>query len=443
MSAHVPSSLANEIVRKTSTEEDTIILVSGTNVMYARKGMYGGWLVSGKLGGADLALWCFKRDYEKLKLEDVAGIESVGRFIEEIKRQELPMPEVRRVVYYYRPVKVRVVKAADKYTVIDIEPEPVEVKAEAIHVYWWRHYSARGRCFGYLCNEERREKVRLTAKLFNLEIYEADVGRRDVEVRIKIVTNTKDLEDLLKPRAEPAQEVQEEVEAPSEEVEEEPKAIPQIEIKPKELEVELETAPTPTTAVPTAVVPERSELVKVYLLAMRLPSKYLLQKIEVNEDSEGSVEVRKWSKEAVEVASRLEGIRRSAYTKLERVFAHVEEYGVWVAVTEKAVEEARKVNEWVREELKKETVRKALEAKNIDVDKLYSVRAIPVYLEPENAKELLEAAIRHLSEDAEELSRRIAEAEQEQSKRALKRLSEDLEYKKALLESFKKFLSQL
>jgi len=55
----------------------------------------------------------------------------------------------------------------------------------------------------------------------------------------------------------------------------------------------------------------------------------------------------------------------------------------------------------------------------------------------------LEAAIRHLSEDAEELSRRIAEAEQEQSKRALKRLSEDLEYKKALLESFKKFLSQL
>ena len=84
-----------------------------------------------------------------------------------------------------------------------------------------------------------------------------------------------------------------------------------------------------------------------------------------------------------------------------------------------------------------------MEVKGVDVDKVYSVKAVTIYLEPEDAKELLDAAIRHLSEDVNELKRRIAEAGREQSKSALKRLSEDLSYKRALLESFRKFLSQL
>jgi len=224
----------------------------------------------------------------------------------------------------------------------------------------------------------------------------------------------------------------------------------EIEVKPKELEVELEAAPTPTavptleaaptpTAVPTAVVPPtpaKAELVKVYLLSMRLPSKYLVQKTEVKENEE----VRKWEGKAAEVASRLEGIRRAAYGLVSRIFAHVEEYGVWIAVTEEAVKEAMRISEWIRKELDGLPIK---ELKNVDIDSVYSVKAIPVYLEPEHARELLNAAIEHLSEDVAELSKRIEEAEKEQKRSALRRLQEDLVYKRSLLEAFRRFLSQL
>jgi len=136
----------------------------------------------------------------------------------------------------------------------------------------------------------------------------------------------------------------------------------------------------------------------------------------------------------------LEGIRRATYERIERVFAYVEEYGVWVAVTEEAVKEAQKVSEWVRSELSKLPLN---QVKNIDIDKIYSVKAVPVYLEPDDAKELLNAAVTHLSADAEELERRIKEAEEQQKRSALKRLSNDLQYKRALLEAFRKYLSSI
>jgi DNA-directed RNA polymerase subunit L len=215
---------------------------------------------------------------------------------------------------------------------------------------------------------------------------------------------------------------------------------PQIEIelpelKPKELEVE----PVQPLPKPTAVETEKSEkteLVKVYLLSMRLPSKYLLQKVEVKENEE----VRKWEGLAAQIASRLESIRRAVYEMIEKIFAHVEEYGVWVAVTEEAVKEAQNISEWVRTELSKLPIN---QVKSIDIDKMYSVRAIPVYLEPDDAKELLSVAIAHLSDDVEELSKRIEEAEEQKKKSALKRLENDLQYKKALLEAFRKYLSSI
>jgi len=428
------TSLANEIVYKTPSEYDSIMIVSDGNVLYARKGAYGGWVVSRKLEKVDLALWCPRRDVVDVNIDDLS-IEVVKKFIEELKKYNIAPPSARKVTYYYKPIKATIVKATDKYTVIDFAPEATELTAEATHLYWKRHYSRRHRCYGQLCNASERERAELVAKMFGLDAYEACLGSGVFEVRIKIVTNAKDLEPFLKPKApaEPeVQEVQEEVE------EEEQKPKVQIEIKPKELEVEL--TPTPPTPAPalTAVKP-KAELVKIYLLAMRLPSKYLLQEIEVNK----TTEVRKWGKEVIEAASRLEGIRRTAYTKIERIFAHVEEYGTWIAITEEAVKEAKELSSWIREELGKEPVKKALEVKGVDVDKVYSVKAVTIYLEPEDAKELLNVATRHLSEDIEELAKKIAEAEKEQDKKALKRLNEDLAYKKALLESFRKFLSQL
>jgi hypothetical protein len=215
--------------------------------------------------------------------------------------------------------------------------------------------------------------------------------------------------------------------------------VPEVEVKPKELEVVLEGAPARAEAVaPTAVgAPSREGLVRVYLLNMRLPSKYLVQKIV----REGSKEIRSWEGVASEVASKLEGIRRACYDKLSRVFAFVEDFGVWVAVTEEGVEEARKVSEWVRGELSKLPI--ATIKSGVDVNKLYTVRAVPVYLEPDDAEELLKAAIRRMSQDVAELEARISEARQAENKRALWRLESDLEHRKRLLETFRKHLEVL
>ena len=288
--------------------------------------------------------------------------------------------------------------------------------------------------------------------LSNIEKYTYLKSRRagkweSVFLAIKIPVPTPELVEVFNlivkylTAPEEVEEVAEKAEAEAE-IAEEAATIPQvdIEIKPRELEVELEPVPPVVTAVATTTAPTatpaKRELVKIYLLSMKLPSKYLVQHISVEENRE----VRAWEGLAAGVASRLEGIRRAAYEKISRVFAHVEEYGVWIAVSEEAVKEAVKVSEWVRGELGKLPIR---EVKNVDVDSIYSVKAIPVYLEPDNARELLNVAIRHLSEDVTELEKRIAEAEREQKKSALRRLQNDLVYRQNLLESFRRFLSQL
>jgi len=229
-------------------------------------------------------------------------------------------------------------------------------------------------------------------------------------------------------------------EAEGEEQERAPVEIPDLEVKPQELELEPIAPVTIQTAVPTAVVtvppPAKAELVKVYLLAMKLPSKYLVQQVKVEEN----VEIRKWEGVAVDVAARLEGIRRACYKMIEKVYAFVEEYGTWIAVTDEAVEEAKKVSEFVKKELS--GLPQLKQVKDIDLD-AYSVKAIPVYLEPEDAKELLRAAVRHLSEDVEELQAKIKKAEEEQKRSALDRLTKDLTYREALLDAFKRFLERL
>jgi hypothetical protein len=231
--------------------------------------------------------------------------------------------------------------------------------------------------------------------------------------------------------------------APAEEseAEEEPEdaAEPELPIeveevlKPRELEVELEQPPVATTAASTA--PSKSELVKIYLLSMRLPSKYLVQQVEYNESKTSVREVRSWAGDAARKASRLESIRREAYSKISRIFCYVEEYGTWIAVSDKAVEEAKKVSAFVVEELRKLGLDHFAER--------YTVKAIQVYLAPEDAKELLHAAVSHLSADVEELKQKIAEAEREQNKAALRRLEREKSYREALLAALRNYLAQL
>jgi len=227
--------------------------------------------------------------------------------------------------------------------------------------------------------------------------------------------------------------VEEEEETPEKQVE-----LPPLPEPPKiKLEVEPASATASATAMaPTAQQPQRQGLVKIYLLSMRLPSRYLVQQVKF----EGGREIRSWEGVAAEVASKLEGIRREAYDMINRAFAHVEDYGVWIAVTDEAVKEAEKVSEFVREKLKSLPLS---QVKNIDIDKLYGVKAIPIYMEPEDARELLGVAVKHLSKDVEELEAKIKEAESQKKRKYLTQLEKDLNYKRALLEAFKKYLDTI
>jgi uncharacterized protein YdcH (DUF465 family) len=174
-------------------------------------------------------------------------------------------------------------------------------------------------------------------------------------------------------------------------------------------------------------------LVKLYFLGMRLPSPYLVQEYK----SEGYVEKRIWGdKVRRELKRRLEAIRRACYDRIRRVFAAVEEYGVWIAVTDAAVREAERISRWVLSRLSRLPLK---EVKDVDLSR-YSVKAIPVYLEPEHAREILELAERRLSADVEELRRRIEEAEREREEEKAWKLKNDLRQKLKLLEEVKAIL---
>jgi len=174
---------------------------------------------------------------------------------------------------------------------------------------------------------------------------------------------------------------------------------------------------------------------------MRLPTKHLLMETVYEKDNTGTLrEVRKWDTNIAQIASRVEGIRRDAYARLSRVFCHVEEYGVWVTVSEDGVKEAQAVSKFVIEELKKLGIDKI---KNINIEGRYGVRVVPIYLEPEEAKNLLETAVVHLSRDVDELEKKIEEAKQNENRKYLRQLESEKKYRVALLEAFKKYLASL
>jgi ribosomal protein L12E/L44/L45/RPP1/RPP2 len=228
-----------------------------------------------------------------------------------------------------------------------------------------------------------------------------------------------------------------EVEKLFEEPEELPPAVPaQPAVQPQPA-AQPTAAPAPTAAGAEDATEEeeeegesvaREELVKLYFLSMRLPSKYLVQRVENEREGDDVVkEVRRWEGETAKLATALQTLRWNAYSAMSRVFAYVEEYG-WIAVTEEAVKEAAKVSEYVRKKL--------AELGLGSIADRYVVRAVPVYLEPNDAKELLAAAVAKLSADAAELKKKIEEAEKEKKEKEAKKLKRKLAQVERLLDQF-------
>ncbi len=205
-----------------------------------------------------------------------------------------------------------------------------------------------------------------------------------------------------------------------------------------ELEVELEAPATDAaaTAVTAATTPTREELVSVYMLAMHLPSADLIAD-DYTDVGDGVVRrVKEWRGENMQrIAREIENMRRGVYRKIERLWCMVKEFGVWVTTTEAGVEEAEKISKEVQDTLQKIGLG--------ELAQRYFVRAIKVYLQPQDAKMLLDAAVRQLTAEVQELERRIKDAEVAQNRRLVKELMYKREYVKHLLTAFKKYIENI
>jgi hypothetical protein len=208
----------------------------------------------------------------------------------------------------------------------------------------------------------------------------------------------------------------------------------------QELEVEFEApveageAPD-VTAVTTADVPTRGELVPVYMLAMHLPSPDLIADDYTDADSGVVRRIKEWRGANTQIAREIENMRRGIYRRIERLWCMVREFGVWITVSEAGVMEAERISKEVRERLHRLGLG--------EVAHRYFVRAVRVYLEPSDAKMLLDAAVLQLSAEAEELDRRIKDAESAQNKRLVKELMHKREYVRSLLDVFKKYIVEI
>jgi hypothetical protein len=414
----------------------------------------------------------------------VAKEDETMKIIEEAEKQglfdkkafELVLNTVKALLkarVYHKEISYEVYKGNYEELVANVKAYAVFIEAEVSR--GWGNTVERGssdekRQWAIAYSYLKRLKAQLPANLHgNIYLKTQDVTKRRYKILlvIKFPIPMPEFNNAFnKAVLEYAHEIQNLGTTAVESAEEQPQQqIPQItlDVKPQELEVEIPELSQPTQSQPQAQpiqpmevklepttpqpmpqppAPQKQELVKIYLLAMRLPTKHLLMKTDYERvDKTGALrEVRKWDTNIVQIASRVEGIRRDAYTRLSRVFCHVEEYGVWISVTEDGVKEAKEVSNFIISELKKLGIDKI---KNINIEERYGVRAIPIYLEPSEAKVLLETAIKHLSEDVDELERKIEKAKQNENRKYLRQLESERSYRVALLEAFKKYLSQL
>jgi len=184
----------------------------------------------------------------------------------------------------------------------------------------------------------------------------------------------------------------------------------------------------------------RRELVPIYILAMQLPSEYLVQSItrstESGNDGKRIVEVRSWVGEKAKLAERIRQVRKYVYEHLKRHFTYLEDFG-WVAVSEEGASEARRVGEYV--------VRKLMEFGITDpmVLKRYFVRPVRVYMEPGDARGVLEEAIGRIREDLDRLEEKIEEAEREGRRRRVEVLMRDKDFLEKLLEVFREYYGKI
>jgi hypothetical protein len=403
--------LAYEIVYKTPSEFDSILLLTKSGVQYASKGQYGGWVVRGQLAESDIivALWCYKREWNSIDAHNVED-PSVKRFLEELAKHGFDfdyvshVPNARVISYKYKPVEVRVTKATDRYTVIDITPvgDNAVIEARATHVYWFYHISRRGHCSGF-CSENAREKVFLVAKMLGLEAYraEAEHGSRNYEIRVKFITDYSQVADYIKSRLAPAPEPAVIATTGA--------SLPPLPELPKEAE-EVAVGGGVATATQATTPPG---YVKARIIDFNLPTEYIGGRTAiVFEEVEDGEEKRTVTVEKKEVRiPELRALRRKFYKVLERMAFKAS--GLWVLMHDVAEDELKELNK-VMEEINEVLAKHGLPARTVNI--------VEAYLPEQWIKVKLAEYIEHVMSELE--ARRVAEKKTRDVLREIQRLEE-------------------
>jgi hypothetical protein len=410
-STTAPEVLARELVYKTPSEFDSILLLTRSGIQYASKGQYGGWIVRGQLSESDIvvALWCFKREWNSV--DDARNVEDpdVKKFLDELAKHGFDfdyvsnIPKSRIVKYKYKPVEVGVKKATDRYTVIDITPvgDDTTIEAKATHVHWFYHISRRGHCSGF-CSETAREKVSLVAKMLGLEAYHADAeyGSRNYEIRVKFVTDYSQVAGYLRSKLlapEPETVTPATAEAGLPPLPELPGEAPEVEVGGGEA-VQAVTPPG---------------YVKVKVLDFDLPTEYIGGKtmiaIEEVEDGEAKRSVTVEKKEVR--IPHLRSLRRKFYKVLERMAFKAS--GLWVLMHDIAEDELKELSE-VMAEVNGVLARHGLPARAVNV--------IEAYLPERWVKVKLAEHIKHVMSELE--AKKMIEEKTRDVLREIERLEE-------------------
>jgi hypothetical protein len=413
----------------------------GWYVVRLEKGIYGGYLWRDPEHPVDerarLVLWRYQ--IEELKDESaIRQVEDAAKQTQEYKIMteearklgvEPPEPAVKALAVRFRAARLVEKKSTDRYIVYDVEPLPEDVAVTAARLHYDLRYSRRGKCRSgshrNLCGREET-----LARMLVSRGVDADPVRG-----VLVPVDSSQLEALVARALQPeTPETETEGETGDEEAGASAPAPADITaVTAQELEVELEAEPARRPSPQAA--PPRQELVPVYMLAMHLPTEDVVASHYTESDASGARRVKEWSGDRARVARAIENLRRNAYRRIERLWCMIKDFGVWITVSEEGIKEAERLNAEVREALQKLGLG--------ELARRYYVRAVRVYLEPHDAKMLLDAAVAQMRGEIEELEKRIKEAESEQNRRLVRELSRKREYVSALLETFRKYLESL
>ena len=307
-----------DVVFRTDSDSKSIIIVTSHEIIYAKEGRYGGYILRGELPNEP-----FRAFYVEPKVEE---LDSYSDSVVELVSKELDEQpsEIQKITYNYIEVDVEIKKSKKEYTVIDFKPKKngLRLTAEAIRVKWVFVGSAR-------YPESTTAKTKYQELIFKYpelenklyyKLYTGHRGRCSAIYYKKVIkapnellpTTTKEAKkdvtysEIISKLKKLEEELEKEVEAPKKEVKKEV----------KETKEEVEEEKVVVTKEDIVEYLRREGLVQVRLVTFDLPSEYKGAKTTYEKGDNGEIrEIKVFTSDPTVYRT----LRRKFYRILERL----------------------------------------------------------------------------------------------------------------------------